>query len=183
MRGLRLGPVCDPRGYSRCNFISMFVQSFAFIATFTCRFVRSLPQRLRFHFLARFLAKSGSHKLSWYSWPIGLSKISLSLQKISLCHLHSPWTQLLIAIHLTVIVSVLLKVSVVVNSGRCYSQMRDVLEHSICPSSDESLEYTNDAVVNLTGEDSIISRSIPDQKTTHGSVRPHPSTSRTSRSP
>jgi len=37
--GIRTGPVCDIRGPNPCTFISIFLTQFAFIDTFSCRFV------------------------------------------------------------------------------------------------------------------------------------------------
>jgi len=38
--GTRTGPVCDARGPVPCTFVSLFLTNFAFIDTFSCRFVR-----------------------------------------------------------------------------------------------------------------------------------------------
>jgi len=37
--GIRTGPVCDIRRPNPCTFVSIFLTQFAFIDTFSCRFV------------------------------------------------------------------------------------------------------------------------------------------------
>ena len=75
--GTRTGPVCDARGPNPCIFVSIFVTNFAFIDTFSCRFVRMTSQLVVFG-ISNYWSRSRSTyacRISAQSWAIWVDKI------------------------------------------------------------------------------------------------------------